>query len=429
MTDYIDPLMSRSCATNFLCHKCGVRYDLDGGSYACCGQTLDIQYNYDLAAYRIKQKVTRSSNVFYWEELLPIRSFEARAKVGFTSGNTPIIKAEALGAELGLKNLWIKDDSTQRPSLSYKDRVVSMGIARAMELGLTRVGCVSTGNVGIATAAHAAKAGIEAVVLYPGGIEEGKLDACRALGATVIQYADATFDEVNQLAKEMCAAGELDIINVSLRPFYAEGAKTLAFETITKLGRAPDSMVIPVAGGTLSSRVWKGLREYGIVTGLGYPTTKVHLAQAASSDPVTQCIKEFEKAQTVSLCSKPKIVTQTPDSKAAPSLNIGNPGDGILAADAAIESGGYAASASEQEIYDGITLLAKTEGILGEGAAGTTVACLTELVNKGKIDPDEQVVAVISGSGYKVLPDIPKVKDVRRVSIKDARHLNGAING
>lgn len=404
---YIDPLSTRSCATNLVCHECGLKFDIKSTTYSCCGKTLDIEYDYDIASELLAENVVRSQNVWGWEELLPIRQFKARATVGFTAGNTPLISADRLAAELGLKNLYIKDDSTQRPSLSYKDRVVSMGIARALELGKTKIAAVSTGNVGISVAALAAKAGIGAYILYPDGIEEGKMDACRALGAHVIQHDGATFDDVNRLAKDLCSSGELDVINVSLRSFYAEGAKTVAFEVIQQLKQAPTCMVVPVAGGTLSSRIWKGLREYGIVSGLGTPITKVHLAQAASSDPVAALIKGETNT----------LVPQIPESKAAPSLNIGAPGDGMMAAEACRDSGGSAASASEDEIYEGIKLLARTEGILTEGAGGVTVASLVKLVNEGKITRDDEPVAVISGSSYKVLGDIPKITEVEHVSL------------
>ena len=222
----------------------------------------------------------RELNIWRFEELLPIVDARAQARVGRYSGRTPLIHADRLGAELGLTKLYLKDDSTQRPSLSYKDRVVSMAVARLLELGKDEIGCVSTGNVGTAVASLAAKAGVAAYVFYPSNLERGKARACRALGAAVIQL-DGNYDEANRACRELALASGIEFANITLRPFYAEGAKTMAFEVVEQLDWvSPDHFVIPAAGGTLSSRVHKGLDELETVGLAETAGTKINVAQA-----------------------------------------------------------------------------------------------------------------------------------------------------
>ena len=228
-----------------------------------CGKGLDISYDYELAARHFKEipSSERPQNIWHFEELLPIVDASAQARVGRYAGYTPLIRADRLGAELGLSNLYLKDDSTSRPSLSYKDRVVSMSVARLLELGRTEIGCVSTGNVGTAVASLAAKAGVDAYVFYPNRLEDMKARACRALGAEVVQV-EGNYDQVNRRCREVAEATGLEFANITLRPFYAEGAKTEAFEIVEQLGwQAPEHIVTAAAGGTLSSRMHKGLGE------------------------------------------------------------------------------------------------------------------------------------------------------------------------
>ncbi len=349
---------TRSCATELVCHDCGLRLPLLDTTFKClgCGQGLDIDYDYELATARLAERpvAERQLNIWRFEELLPIVDARAQARVGRYSGRTPLIHADRLGAELGLRKLYLKDDSTQRPSLSYKDRVVSMAVARLLELGKEEMGCVSTGNVGTAVASLAAKAGVAAYVFYPSNLERGKARACRALGATVIQL-DGNYDEANRACRELALASGIQFANITLRPFYAEGAKTMAFEVVEQLEWvSPDHFVIPAAGGTLSSRVHKGLGEME-----------------------------------------------------AHSLAIGAPGDGPLVVDAVKSRGGSAATATDPEIFEALDLLGATEGILTEPAGGTTIAATMKLANEGKLGRDDTVVAVISGNGYKTLDEHP----------------------
>ncbi len=392
---------TRSCATELVCHDCGIRLPLLDTTFRClgCGQTLDIDYDYELARERVAERpiADRELNIWRFEELLPIVDAKAKGRVGRYSGRTPLIHADRLGAELGLRKLYLKDDSTQRPSLSYKDRVVSMAVARLLELGKEEIGCVSTGNVGTAVASLAAKAGVAAYVFYPSNMERGKARACRALGAAVIQL-DGNYDEANRACRELALATGVQFTNITLRPFYAEGAKTAAFEVVEQLDWvAPDHFVIPAAGGTLSSRVHKGLGELETVGLSETATTKIHVAQAEGCSPIATAV----------LDGSGEIEPQRPQT-AAHSIAIGAPGDGPLVVDAVMSRGGSAATASDPEIFEAMDLLGATEGILTEPAGGTTVAATMKLANEGKLGPDDTVVAIISGNGYKTIDEHPE---------------------
>lgn len=391
---------TRSCATELVCHDCGLRLPLADTTFKClgCGQGLDIDYDYELAAARLAElpPAERPLNIWRLEELLPIVDSSAQARVGHDSGRTPLIHADRLGAELGLRRLYLKDDSTARPSLSYKDRVVSIAVTRLLELGHEEIGCVSTGNVGTAVASLAAKAGVAAYVFYPSNLERGKARACRALGAAVIQL-DGNYDEANRACRELSLATGVQFANITLRPFYAEGAKTVAFETCEQLGwRAPEHFVMPAAGGTLSSRVHKGLGELEKVGLAETAQTKVHIAQAEGCGPIATAV----------LDGSGEISPQRPDT-AAHSIAIGAPGDGPLVIDAVTSRGGSAATATDAEIFAAIDLLGATEGILTEPAGGATVAATMKLAAEGKLGPEDTVVAVISGNGYKTLDEHP----------------------
>jgi len=391
---------TRSCATELVCRDCGRRLPLLDTTSKClgCGQGLDIDYDYEMAKARLAEipPAEREINIWRFEELLPIVDARAKARVGRYSGRTPLIHADRLGAELGLKKLYLKDDSTQRPSLSYKDRVVSMAVARLLELGKDEIGCVSTGNVGTAVASLAAKAGITAYVFYPSNMERGKARACRALGAAVCQL-DGNYDEANRACRELALASGIQFANITLRPFYAEGAKTVAYEVVEQLEwEAPDHFVIPAAGGTLSSRVHKGLNELEMVGLAETSGTKINVAQAEGCSPIATAI----------LDGSGEVKPQAPHT-AAHSIAIGAPGDGALVVDAVISRGGSAAAVADTEIFDAIDLLGATEGILTEPAGGTTVASTIKLANEGKLGPEDTVVAVISGNGYKTLDEHP----------------------
>jgi threonine synthase len=380
--------VTSSCATELVCRDCGYRTPLLDTAFKCpaCGEGLDVDYDYERATSLIAERGRdgRPDNVWRFEELLPITSRNAQAKVGQFSGQTPLIRADRLGAELGLKNLYLKDDSTNRPTLSYKDRVVSMAIARLLELGKDEVGCVSTGNVGTAVAALAAKAGATAYIFYPGNMEK-------------VCQLDGNYDQANRACRELSLASGIEFANITLRPFYAEGAKTMAFEVVEQLDwTAPDHFVIPAAGGTLSSRVHKGLNELKTVGLADTSATRINIAQAGGCGPIATAILDGGE-----------IEPQTPDT-AAHSLAIGAPGDGALVVDAVRARNGSAATATDAEIFAAIDLLGATEGLLTEPAGGTTIAATARLAAEGKVGPEETVVAVISGNGLKTLQDHPE---------------------
>jgi len=391
---------TRSCATGLACHRCERHYPLEQRIFACpdCGKGLDVVYDYELAARHFKEVPAseRPRNLWHFEELLPIVDASAQSRVGEYSGYTPLIRAERLGAELGIGELYLKDDSTSRPSLSYKDRVVTMSVARLLELGGTEIGCVSTGNVGTAVASLAAKAGVEAYVFYPNRLEDMKARSCRALGAKVCQV-EGNYDEANRRCRELAEATGMDFANITLRPFYAEGAKTAAFEIVEQLQwEAPDHIVTAAAGGTLSSRLHKGLGELALLGLSETDGTRIHIAQPSGCNPIASAI----------LAEEAEIRPVMPET-AAHSLAIGSPGDGYLVIDAVLKRGGTGAFVTDPEIFAGIDLLAATEGLLTEPAGGTTVAVLEKLAAAGRFEAGETVVAIITGNGLKTLDDHP----------------------
>jgi threonine synthase len=392
---------TRSCATGLLCHRCQNSYPLESTVFACpdCGKGLDVVYDYDLAAghFRDFPSSERPHNVWHFEELLPIVDAAAQARVGQFSGYTPLIRADRLGAELGLSNLYLKDDSSNRPSLSYKDRVVSMSVARLLERDKSEIGCVSTGNVGTAVASLAAKAGVDAYIFYPNRLEDTKARACMALGAKVCQV-EGNYDEANRRCREVAEATGMDFANITLRPFYAEGAKTAAFEIVEQLDwNSPDHIVSPAAGGTLSSRMHKGLGELQLLGLSQTDETRIHIAQPSGCNPISTAI----------LAEEAEVHPVMPET-AAHSLAIGAPGDGYLVIDAVHKRGGTAGFASDPEIFAGIDLLAATEGLLTEPAGGTTIAVLEKLAAAGRFAPDDTIVALITGNGLKTLDDHPQ---------------------
>ena len=313
---------TRSCAVELTCHRCDHHYPLEDSIFACpdCGKGLDVVYDYELAARHFAEVPSseRPQNIWHFEELLPIVDARAQARVGQFSGYTPLIRADRLGAELGLSNLYLKDDSSSRPSFSYKDRVVSMSVARLLERGKTEIGCVSTGNVGTAVASLAAKAGVDAYIFYPNRLEDMKARGCMALGAKVCQV-EGNYDEANRRCREVAEATGIDFANITLRPFYAEGAKTAAFEIVEQLGwNAPDHILSPAAGGTLSSRVHKGLGELELLGLSDTSRTKIHIAQPGGCNPIASAI----------IAEEAEVHPVTPET-IAHSLAIGAPATAI----------------------------------------------------------------------------------------------------
>jgi threonine synthase len=312
--------------------------------------------------------------------------------VGLPAGCTPLIRADRLAARLGLREVWVKNDAAN-PTHSFKDRVVSVAVTRARELGFQTIACASTGNLANSVAAHGAALGLESYVFIPADLEEQKVLATGVYGTKLVAV-NGSYDDVNRLCTELCAERDWAFVNINLRPYYAEGSKTLAFEIAEQLGwELPDRCVVPVASGSLFTKIAKGFqewRELGLIEGESFP--RMNGAQAEGCAPVASA---FAAGQEVCRPVKPSTI--------AKSLAIGNPADGPYALDLARRTGGSVDAVSDDEIRAGIALLAQTTGIFTETAGGVTTAVLSKLAARGDIDPDERVVLVITGEGLKTL--------------------------
>jgi threonine synthase len=357
-----------------------------------CFGPLEPSYDYDAIAAAVSRDTVAAGPASLWRyaALLPATT-EDRVDLG--DGFTPLRRAHRLGAELGLPNLWIKDE-TRNPTHSFKDRVVSVALTKAREFGFGTVACASTGNLAHAVAAHAAAAGMHAVTFVPTGLESGKLAATAVYGATLIEV-DGTYDDVNRLCGEASGEYPWAFVNVNLRPYYAEGSKTIAFETAEQLGwRAPDHVVVPIASGALLTRVGKAFRELHAVKLLDEePAVRVSGAQGTGCAPVAQAFASGDDDV------RP---VRYPDTLAK-SLAIGDPADGPYALREVRSSGGAIGEATDPEIVGAVGLLARTEGIFAETAGGVTIAVLAKLAATGVIRPDETVVAYVTGMGLKTL--------------------------
>lgn len=378
------------------CKECGTEYPASTTATACEEDFGPLEVVYDYEALR--GKVTRESieagprSIWRYRDLLPV---DGEPPTGHRSGLTPLIRADRLAKRLGVDELWIKDDSVNQPTFSYKDRVVAVALARAVELGFETVGCASTGNLAHSVAAHAALAGLEACVVIPHDLEAGKVAAMKAFGARVFPIR-GSYDDVNRLCTEIADRFGWGLVNVNLRPFYTEGAKTFGFEIAEQLGwRLPAHTVLPVAGGTILPKVHKAYREL-VELGLVADTpAKIYGAQAAGCDPVATAVRE---GKSTFRPQKPRTI--------AKSIAIGNPADGPFAIDVITRSGGWADSASDDEIVAAIRLLAETEGIFTEPAGGTTLAVAKKLIETGRIPRDEPICIGITGNGLKTIEAI-----------------------
>lgn len=352
---------------------------------------VEVEYDYDA----MRGKVTRESieagprSLWRYRDLLPI---EGEPKAGFNSGWTPLIKADRLAKKLGVEELYIKDDSANYPSYSYKDRVVSVAITKAIEFGFDTVGCASTGNLAHSVAAHAAKAGLKSCVMVPHDLEEGKIVGTRVFGPQLVKIK-GNYDDVNRLCAQIADKYGWAIVNVNLRPFYTEGAKTHGFEIAEQLGwRLPAHTVLPVAGGTILPKVWKAYQEFIKLGLVDDNKPAMYGAQAAGCNPIAKAVEAGSEL----------FHPQKPDT-IAKSIAIGNPADGYFVIQHLKESGGYAASATDPEILAAVRLLAETEGIFTEPAGGTTLACAIKLIESGKIPRDESICVCITGNGLKTI--------------------------
>ena len=392
--------------TGLQCHLCGTKFPAE--ALWVCDQCLGpLEVEFDYAA--IREAVSRDAierrprNVWRFRELLPITG---EPRTGFHSGYTPLIRADRLARRLGLQELYIKDDSVNHPTLSYKDRVVSMAATRAVELGFTVFGCASTGNLGNSVSSHAARLGLECYVFIPNDLELGKV-----LGSAIFRPhligVRGNYDDVNRLCTQIADKFGWGFANINLRSYYAEGAKTVGFEVAEQLGwRFPKHLVSPVAGGTLLPRILRGfreLREVGLVDG-EFP--RIHAAQAAGCAPVVRALQQgLEFPEPV----KPSTI--------AKSIAIGNPADGFQVVRTVKSTGGTGVASSDEEILQAMELLAETEGVFTEPAGGATLAGAIQLVRSGVIPSGDSVVVCITGNGYKTAAETVGTRVGPRVEI------------
>jgi threonine synthase len=351
---------------------------------------LEVDYDYDAIAEAVsREKIQlRPENMWRYQELLPL---EREPTVGSQVGGTPLVRADRLAEALGARRLWLKNDAVNFPTLSFKDRVVSVALSKAREFGFTTVGCASTGNLANSVAANAASAGLESYIFVPADLERAKVLGTSIYGAKVIGV-HGTYDEVNRLCTQVAFKYGWGFVNINLRPFYAEGSKTMGFEIAEQLGwRTPKHVVVPMAGGSLICKIHKAFQEMARVGLIAEPACKVHGAQATGCNPITAAVKNgWETHRPV---RRPNTI--------AKSLAIGDPADGYFATAVIRETGGWAEDVSDAEIAQAMALLGRTEGIFAETAGGVTVAVARKLIDQGRIPRDEEIVLCITGNGLK----------------------------
>jgi threonine synthase len=373
-----------------ICRECGKEYPAVS-LHVCelCFGPLEVQYDYKQIQASLTRKKIENGPKSLWRyvALLPI---QGEPTIGLHAGFTPLVRAKNLGDELGLDHLYVKNDTVNHPTLSFKDRVVSVALTRARELGYETVACASTGNLANSVAAHAAAAKMQCYVFIPHDLEAAKVLGNLVYRPNVVEV-EGSYDDVNRLCSEIAGEQRWAFVNVNIRPYYSEGSKTLAYEVVEQLDwAAPAHVVVPMASGSLLTKIWKGLNEMqklGLVTDMH---SRVHGAQAEGCSPIATAHKQgrdFFKPV------KPKTI--------AKSLAIGNPADGYYALKAAAESGGAMETVTDEEIVDGMTLLAQTEGIFAETAGGVTVGVLKKLAKQGILKRQDVTVALITGNGLK----------------------------
>ncbi len=383
-----------SFVTGLTCKECGRMYPA-GKQFACqeCFGPLEVAYDYAAIGRETSPQIIskRPANLWRYKELLPV---EGQPATGFQSGFTPLVKSIRLARFLGLRELYLKDDTVNHPTLSYKERVVSVAVTRALELGYPTIACASTGNLANSVSAHTARLGLPCFVFIPDSVEPAKIVGSGIFRPQIVSIK-GNYDDVNRLCSEIGNEYGWGFVNVNLRPYYTEGAKTFGFEVAEQLGwKLPQHTVLPTAGGTLLPRVFKAyqeLKQLGWVTG----ESRIHAAQAAGCAPV---VRALHAGNSEIRPVKPQTI--------AHSIAIGNPADGPYVLDCVRSSGGWGETATDEEILEAIQLLAETEGIFAEPAGGTTLAVCRKLIEQGRISRDESVVVGITGNGYKATDSI-----------------------
>ena len=396
------------------CRECGREYPVKllAGCEECFGP-LEADYHYESIAKILTPSViaSRPKSIWKYRELLPL---ESEPKIGLDTGGTPLLRADRLGRELGIDNLYLKNDAVNAPTLSFKDRVTAVAVNKALEFKLEAVGCASTGNLANSVAANAAAAGLPSFILIPDNLEKTKVLATQIYGSRLIAVR-GNYDAVNRLCSQIVDRYPWGFVNVNLRPFYAEGSKTIGYEVAEQLGwRAPDAIVVPMAGGAMISKIHKGFQELQRL-GLISETirTRLYGAQAAGCNPIIDAVK---RGSSDIRPVKPNTI--------AKSLAIGNPADGYYAARLIPESGGWGEDCTDEEIVAGIQLLAETEGVFTETAGGVTVAVAQKLVRQGRIKTSDLTVLAITGNGLKTLDALdlapPQVIEPKMAAFEEA---------
>ncbi|OGW03888.1 MAG: threonine synthase [Nitrospinae bacterium RIFCSPLOWO2_01_FULL_39_10] len=374
------------------CRECGRQYQKEP-IHVCefCFGPLEVIYDYDGIKNVLSRKVIegRQKNMWRYRELIPI---DGEPKVGRDVGFTPLVRAKNLGNVLGVDNLYIKNDSVSHPTLSFKDRVVATAITKAMEFGYDTVACASTGNLANSVAALSAEGGIKSYIFIPADLESSKILGTLIYGTNLIGVK-GNYDDVNRLCSEIAANYRWAFVNITIRPYYGDGSKTFGYEIAEQLGwRTPDNVIVPVAGSSLITKVWKAFKEFEMLGLIGKVNTKVFAAQAKGCSPVTSAIKEGRN-----------FIKPVKPNTIAKSIAIGNPADGYYGIKTVNESGGYGEDVTDEELIEGIKLLAKTEGIFTETAGGVTVAVTKKLIEQGRIKKNELTVVSITGNGLKTI--------------------------
>lgn len=379
-----------SCVKGLKCRECGRTYPKDP-LYVCeyCFGPLEVDYDYKKIKNKLTKEVieSRPKNLWRYRELMPI---DDQPSDGLDSGFTPLIRATNLEKALGVKELYIKDDSVNHPTLSFKDRVVAVALSKAKEFGFNTVACASTGNLANSVAAQAAVANLKRYIFIPADLELGKVIGTLIYGPVLVAV-EGNYDQVNRLCSEIATKYKWAFVNINIRPYYAEGSKTYGHEIAEQLGwKTPKHIIVPCAGGSLITKIWKGLKEFQTLELIDKVDTKIYAAQATGCAPIVTAVKEDSD-----------IIKPVKPNTIAKSLAIGNPADGIYAVGTVKESGGYAEDVIDDEIVDAIKLLASTEGIFTETAGGVTLGVTKKLIEQGRIPKDESIIVCITGNGLK----------------------------
>ena len=379
------------------CRGCAREYP-KSADYVCeyCFNPLEVVYDYEA----VKKAVSRESiakgprSLWRYRDLLPV---DGEPQAGYHSGYTPLLKAANLAKALGVREVWVKDDSVCHPTFSFKDRVVSVAVTKAKELGFDTVSCASTGNLGNAVSAHGAQAGLKRYIFIPADLERGKIVASLIYRPTLVAV-EGIYDDVNRLCSEIASRYKWAFVNINIRPYYSEGSKTMGFEIAEQLGwKTPNHVVVPVASGSLLCKIHKAFKEFHAMDLIDKPKTRIHGAQPAGAAPVYLA---FKAGQDVIRPVRPVTI--------AKSLAMGNPADGVFVLEVLKQTGGSIDEATDEEIVEGIRLLAETEGVFTETAGGVTLAVTKKLVDRGHIKKDDSVAICITGNGLKTIEPLEK---------------------